>query len=172
MVRTIAVLFFLVVSRANAYDAAEEALQGNRFSVTGGSVTNNSSAERDSMLFVNLSTNTKIAMLDKMYMNTLSSGQSVTFRFYGAPVVTSSGTFVKANNMYAGHSNKTKMESYGIPTISNRGTLFQVYKVNNDPLTDFFEGRVIIPPGIKMLLTTEVSAPGTAWSMTFSWIER
>jgi len=167
------ILLLFMCQPAHALDMRDEAELGTRFAVSSGSTTINSTAEVDALLLLNLSTSTIKVYIDKIYFSSLSSNSKVIVNIYGQPTVTANGTKLTPRNSYFGHASVAKAEVYKSPTISSMGALVAVYSVKDTVmLIDIFEGRVIIPPGYRMLLTVQMDAAGNSFSSTFSWVER
>jgi hypothetical protein len=135
---------------------------------------NLATGENNIMLVVNLATSTVNVILSEGTFDTISKGNSITYRLYSGPVVTSSGTAVSAFNSFVSTSAATtQAQIFQVPVTSSRGTQRQIFSSGKDSNTEAydFNSALIIPPGQKVLFTGQPSANNTVGGLFIRWHE-
>jgi hypothetical protein len=161
----------------STFEPAQETALGRRFIADTGARGNGSSAETAAVLVVNLSTNTASLYLDELELTPRitanSTPNSVVYKCYTAPVVTSSGTALGIDNSNSTFSTtKSKMQVFVGPTISSNGTVIHTKVVHGSNYRSVPQGRFVLAPGAKMLITSETGLIAAQYAIFMSWWEK
>jgi hypothetical protein len=122
------------------------------------------------MLLTNPAAN-KVALFN--YLSSaasLTSGNSVTFKFYYNPTITGNGTALTPVNLRYLSANTSVMTAFKSPTISSNGTYLYSIQANFGQSTDS-KILSILDPGKSLLVTATASANSTAFTLSRVWNE-
>jgi hypothetical protein len=147
-----------------------------KFSVDTGAISMGSSAETPAFLLVNLSTNTVIAYIDEVRLSprvtTNATPNSIVYRCYLNTVVTSSGTaqqVLPCNTSAALNSNQVR--AFTLPTAPDKGIQYDTVVVQGSSMRIPMDGKMVMTPGSKILVTAETGLLASQASIFVSWWE-
>lgn len=134
------------------------------------SITLATTTETPAMLLTNAAANT-VGLFSYLAAGaSLTSGNSVVFKFYYNPTITSNGTALTPVNLRFASGNLSAMTAFKAPTISANGTYLYSMQAN------FGSGSVsniisVLDPGKSLLVTATASANTTAYTLSRIWNE-
>lgn len=145
---------------------------GFGFSAVSGFVTIAGTSETDFILIRNPQGS---GVLVRLYEFTMTLGASATqrslFRFYRAPTVSDVGTPMTINKVLATHPNTSKINVYQTPTISNRGSLIQLFSVEFTSLRREQDLSRYLVNGADILVTVQASTNNIEHNLVSVWAE-
>jgi len=152
------------------------ARNGKKFQVDTGAIGMGSSAETPMALFVNLSTNTINAFIDEFRFSPRvtanTTPNSIVYRFYANSIVTSSGTAQQVLPCRTDVPlNSNQVLFFNLPTAPTPGTLMDTIVVQGSTARFQYDGRFIITPGKKMLVTAETGLIASLVAFSVQWWE-
>lgn len=123
------------------------------------------------LLLVNLSTNTRTAKANRLFIGNRDTADAALFRVWAAPVVTSSGTAIPIYNT-AGLAATSQMQAYRSPTISAASiALFEVIAGPESTLTLEPDMIYQLRPGSRLLFTANTLNNNNTVLLSVSWME-
>ena len=145
--------------------------EGKCFASYTGLVTTAGTTEVPFFLFVNVTTNTVSAYLDKFRYGTGSGAVVAAFKVYRNSVITSSGTALSIFNCNTGSSNTSKMMTFVSPTTSSFGQQVAIYAQESGARDSDLHFSRIIVPARSFLVTLQNNLPGTVNFAGVEWFE-